>query len=106
MTNSIDHYDWCIIGGGITGVACAELLSRENDSVIIVEKNEKLVAETSAEFHEWFHLGSLYTIKKDNNNTIKTLLNSFKKMNEFYSEYKNFNNELKDKGFEFNKFDS
>lgn len=106
MTNSIDHYDWCIIGGGITGVACAELLSRENDSVIIVEKNEKLVAETSAEFHEWFHLGSLYTIKKDNNNTIKTLLNSFKKMNEFYSEYKNFNIELKDKGFEIKKFDT
>ena len=101
MNNSKKVYDCCIIGGGITGLACAELLSRENKSVILVEKNKKLVGETSAEFHEWFHLGSLYSIKQDNNSTIKTLLNSFKKVNEFYSEFKNFNIELKKSGFEF-----
>ena len=54
MNNSKQIYDWCIIGGGITGLACAELLSRDNKSVILVEKNKKLVGETSAEFHEWF----------------------------------------------------
>ena len=56
MSNDKQVYDWCIVGGGITGLACAEMLARENKSVILVEKNKKLVGETSAEFHEWFHL--------------------------------------------------
>ena len=100
MNNSKKVYDWCIIGGGITGLVCAELLSRDNKSVILVEKNKKLAGETSADFHEWFHLGSLYSINKNNNNTIKILLNSFKRMNQFYSEYKNFNIEFKNLGFD------
>lgn len=106
MNNSEKVYDWCIIGGGITGLVCAELLSREKKSVILVEQNQKLVGETSAEFHEWFHLGSLYSIKQDNNSTIKTLLNSFKKVNEFYSEFKNFNIEFKNSGFEVKEFNN
>ena len=100
MNNSKKVYDWCIVGGGITGLVCAELLSRDNKSVILVEKNKKLAGETSADFHEWFHLGSLYSINKNNNNTIKILLDSFKKMNQFYSEYENFNIKFKHTGFE------
>ena len=106
MSNDKQVYDWCIVGGGITGLACAEMLARENKSVILVEKNKKLVGETSAEFHEWFHLGSLYSIKRNNNSTIKILLNSFKKVNEYYSEFKNFNIELKNSGFKIREFNN
>ena len=46
MSNDKQVYDWCIVGGGITGLACAEMLARENKSVILVEKNKKLVGST------------------------------------------------------------
>ena len=47
-------YDWIIIGGGVSGISVAEILCRENKSVLLIEKNKLLASETSKEFHEWY----------------------------------------------------
>lgn len=104
--NKNEIYEWCIIGGGITGIVLSELLTRKSNSVILLEKNKKLAGETSADFHEWFHLGSLYSIKKSNNEIIKNLIRSFKHINIFYSEFKNFNIKLNDCGYKVLKTNS
>ena len=54
-------YDWIIVGGGIAGISLCEILTREGHSVALIEKNNKLASETTREFHEWVHTGSLYT---------------------------------------------
>ena len=57
-----ERYNWIIVGGGISGLAIAEILSRENNEILIIEKNKYLASETSKVFHEWLHTGALYTI--------------------------------------------
>ena len=37
-------YDWFIVGGGISVIAVAEILFRENKSVLLIEKNELLAS--------------------------------------------------------------
>ena len=64
-------YEWAIIGSGISGIAIAEILTREGHSCVLIEKNEKLASETTREFHEWLHTGSLYTLIPDRLNTLK-----------------------------------
>ena len=55
-------YDWIIVGGGISGITTAEILTREGFSVLLLEKNNTLASETTKVCHEWFHTGSLYTL--------------------------------------------
>ena len=43
-------FEWGIIGGGIAGIAISEILSREGNSVTLIEKNELLASETTREF--------------------------------------------------------
>ena len=33
-------YDWIVVGGGIAGIAIAEISLREGHSVVLVEKNK------------------------------------------------------------------
>ncbi len=56
------RYDVAVVGGGISGLATAEIFARSGYSVALVEKNEQLCSETSGAHHEWFHFGSLYSI--------------------------------------------
>ena len=37
-------YDWIVIGGGISGIAISEILTRENKSVLLLEKNSELAS--------------------------------------------------------------
>ena len=37
MNNS--SYDWIVVGGGVSGISVAEILSREGKSVLLIEKN-------------------------------------------------------------------
>lgn len=67
-------YDWVIAGGGISGIAIAELLCRDGMSVLLLEKNRQLVSETSKVFHEWMHSGALYSLVPDNLLTLRYLL--------------------------------
>ena len=69
-------FDWIIVGGGIAGISLSEVLTREGHSVVLIEKNKKLASETTREFHEWVHTGSLYTLVKDKMKTLKYVLGS------------------------------
>ena len=31
-------YDWIVVGGGVSGISIAEILSRENKTVLLIEK--------------------------------------------------------------------
>ena len=84
-------YDWIIAGGGIAGISLCEILTREGHSVALIEKNNKLASETTREFHEWVHTGSLYTLEKDKMKTLKYVLGSLDDLLEFYSSFNQMN---------------
>ena len=84
-------YEWCVIGGGIAGIAISEILSREGQSVVLVEKNDKLASETTREFHEWIHTGALYTLVPDRLNTLKFILGAIDDLLEYYSSFERMN---------------
>ena len=89
MKNS--EYDWIVVGGGISGISVAEILCREGKSVLLLEKNETLAAETSKVFHEWMHSGALYTLVSDNLLTLRYLLGATDDLLEYYSCYPRMN---------------
>lgn len=78
-------YEWIIVGGGIGGIAFAEILSRNGHSVLLLEKNAKLASETSKDFHEWLHTGSLYSLVPDKLLTTRYLLGAIDDLLEYYS---------------------
>tara|TARA_Y100000022_G_C13244339_1_gene374015 strand:- start:406 stop:1644 length:1239 start_codon:yes stop_codon:yes gene_type:complete len=84
-------YDWIVIGGGISGIAIAEILTRENKSVLLLEKNSELASETSKDFHEWVHSGALYTLVPDNLLTLRYLLGATDDLIEYYSSFPKMN---------------
>jgi hypothetical protein len=84
-------YDWIIVGGGISGISIAEILARENKRVLLIEKNEKLVSETSKVFHEWMHSGSLYSLVPDNLLTLRYLLGATDDLFEYYQCFSRMN---------------
>ena len=84
-------FDWIIVGGGITGISLSEILTREGHSVALIEKNDQLASETTKEFHEWFHTGSLYTLERDKMETLKYVLGSLDDLLEFYSSFSKMN---------------
>jgi len=84
-------YDWAVIGGGASGIFISEILTREGHSVVLIEKNEKLAAETTREFHEWIHTGSLYTLLPDDMTTLKFVLGSIDDLIEYYASFERMN---------------
>lgn len=52
-------FDYCIIGGGVIGLACAHELSHYG-SVLLLEKNAHFGAETSSRSSEVIHAGLYY----------------------------------------------
>lgn len=84
-------YDWIVVGGGIAGIAVAEILCRENKSVLLIEKNDLLASETSKQFHEWVHSGALYTLVPDNLLTLRYLLGATDDLLQFYGSFPNMN---------------
>ncbi len=51
-----------IAGGGIAGLASAEIFARSGYKVLLLEKNPKLCMEASGSHQKWFHFGSLYSV--------------------------------------------
>lgn len=84
-------FDWAVIGSGIAGITAAEILTREGHSAVIIEKNKKLASETTRDFHEWMHTGSLYTLIPDNLMTLKFILGAVDDLLEYYNSYENMN---------------
>jgi len=89
--NEMKKYEWAVIGSGIAGIIASEILTREGHSVILVEKNEQLASETTRDFHEWMHAGSLYTLIPDKLKTLKFILGAVDDLFDFYSSYKRMN---------------
>ena len=85
------RYEWGIIGGGIAGIVLAEILTREGHRVVLIEKNDKLAAETTRDFHEWIHTGALYTLVPDRLLTLRFILGAIDDLLEFYSCFERMN---------------
>jgi hypothetical protein len=99
----VKKFEWAVIGSGIAGAVAAEILTREGHSVVLLEKNEKLASETSREFHEWMHMGSLYTLIPDNLTTLKFVLGAIDDLLEFYSSFQRMNLNPTEKGMQVSK---
>jgi len=84
-------YEWVIIGGGISGIVLAEILTREGHSVLLIDKGKQLAGETTKIFHEWIHTGSLYTLIPDKLITLKFLLGAVDDLLEYYSSFERMN---------------
>jgi hypothetical protein len=99
----MQKFEWAVIGSGIAGLVSSEILTREGHSVVLIEKNEKLASETTRDFHEWIHTGSLYTLIPDNLLTLKYLLGSIDDLLEYYSSFEGMNVIPSEKGLSINE---
>ena len=84
-------YEWAVIGSGIAGISIAEILTRQGHSTILIEKNDTLASETTRDFHEWLHTGSLYTLIPDKLITLRIILGAIDDLIEYYSCYERMN---------------
>ena len=88
---AVEKFDWIIAGGGVSGIAIAELLCRDRMRVLLLEKNKQLVSETSKVFHEWMHSGALYSLVPDNLLTLRYLLGATDDLFEYYASFQQMN---------------
>jgi hypothetical protein len=84
-------YDWIVVGGGVSGITTAEILTREGHSVLLLEKNDSFASETSKVFHEWLHTGGLFTLVPDGNLTTRYLLGAIDDLLKFYNQFERMN---------------
>jgi hypothetical protein len=81
------HYDVVIIGGGIAGIAIAELLSRGGRLRIkLIENAPQLGTGASGKLEGWFHTGALYS-GNDDAQTFMNCLNGIEDLVNLYSNY-------------------
>jgi len=85
------EFEWAVIGSGVAGIVSAEILTREGHNTVLIERNEKLASETTRDFHEWIHTGSLYTLIPDNLTTLKFILGAVDDILEYYNSYTGMN---------------
>ena len=91
MNTNNKRYEWIVVGGGISGIAVAEILAREGKSVLLLEKNNKLASEASKVFHEWMHSGALYSLLPDHSLTLRYLLGATDDLLEYYQGFPRMN---------------
>jgi hypothetical protein len=82
--------DFAVVGGGIAGLAVAEMLQRSGASVVLLEKNKTLCSEASAEQQGWFHTGALYTALP-NNFFCRTMVGNLDDLVDYYRWFPNMN---------------
>ncbi len=92
-----EHYDIAVVGGGIAGVAIAEVFARSGRSVALVEKNAHLCQEASASQHGWFHFGSLFSIFPQNQ-FLRTMVGGIEDLMAFYGDFAGMNIEIGEDG--------
>jgi len=83
-------YDLAVIGGGIAGLAIAEIFARSGWSVALLERNGLLCQEASAAQHGWFHFGSLYSIFPKNV-FLRTMVRGVENLLEYYRGFPGMN---------------
>ncbi len=82
--------DFAVVGGGIAGLAIAEMLQRSGASVVLLEKNATLCSEASAEQQGWFHTGALYTALP-NNFFCRTMVGNLDDLVDYYAGFPHMN---------------
>jgi FAD dependent oxidoreductase len=87
---SAERYDYAVVGGGIAGLAIAEVFARSGRSVVLVERNARLCQEASASHHGWFHFGSLYSIFA-RNQFLRTMVGGVEDLLEYYTGFAGMN---------------
>lgn len=83
-------WDFAVVGGGIGGLAVAELLQRSGVSVLLIEKNPALCSQASAEQQGWFHTGALYTALPVNR-YFRTMVGNLDDLVDYYAGFPNMN---------------
>jgi hypothetical protein len=84
---AIHHHDVIIIGGGIAGIAIAELLSRKAELRIkVIDHAPQLGAGASGKLEGWFHSGTLYS-GNDDAQTFLNCVNGIEDLINHYSSY-------------------
>jgi glycine/D-amino acid oxidase-like deaminating enzyme len=89
--------DIAVVGGGIAGLAIAELFSRDGSKVVLLERNPKLCMEASAAQHGWFHFGSLYSIFPQNQ-FLRTMVGGVEDLLQFYDGFDGMNIKISPEG--------
>ncbi len=86
----MNQFEIIVVGGGIAGLATAEIFARSGISVCLIEKNEKICQESSGIHHEWFHFGSLYSIFP-NPQFLRTMVRGIDDLLHYYRDFKGMN---------------
>ncbi|MEO0631798.1 MAG: FAD-dependent oxidoreductase, partial [Planctomycetota bacterium] len=67
MSRVAEHYDLIVVGGGIAGVASAELIARTAAArgrlarIVVLEAGPGIGCGASGSLQGWFHTGALYS---------------------------------------------
>jgi glycine/D-amino acid oxidase-like deaminating enzyme len=94
---SSGRFDCAVVGGGVAGLAIAELFARSGRHVVLIERNPKLCLEASASQHGWFHFGSLYSIFPQNQ-FLRTLVGGVEDLLAYYADFPGMNIRITDGG--------
>jgi len=92
-----NKYDLAVVGGGIAGLAIAEIFARSGHKVVLLERNEQICQEASGSQHGWFHFGSLYSIFPQNQ-FLRTLVGGVEDLLAYYSGFTGMNIQIADNG--------
>lgn len=84
------RYDIAVVGGGIAGLAVAEVFARSGRKVVLIERNAQLCQEASASQHGWFHFGSLYSIFPQNQ-FLRTMVGGVEDLLRYYINFPGMN---------------
>jgi glycine/D-amino acid oxidase-like deaminating enzyme len=91
------RYEYAVVGGGIAGLAVAEIFARSGKNVVLIERNDHLCQEASAAQHGWFHFGSLYSIFPQNQ-FLRTMIGGVEDLLEYYRGFPGMNITLTNRG--------
>lgn len=88
MLNS--DFEIAVVGGGIAGLAIAEIFQRSGHKVVLFERSDGLCGEASGGHHGWFHFGSLYSIFPQKQ-FLRTMVGGIEDLLDYYSGFEGMN---------------
>ncbi len=83
-------HDFIVVGAGIAGLATAELLQRSGRSVLLLEAEDKICAQSTAQQQGWFHTGALYAALPSSR-YFRQLVGNLDDLFNYYSDFPNMN---------------